>query len=208
MTAIADNRARRAGPEKEEQILDAAKAAFMELGYAGTSMDLVAQQARVSKTTLYTRYPSKQALFAATITRECQRYEVMLPDSFYSLPVAEALGRIAKGFLTLVCSPAAIRVYRIVIAESERFPELAQIFHDSGPEPTKCAIGQYMGEAARRGLLDIDDPHFAACQFIVSLQGELHFEAMLGVRPIPSEAEIDIQAGKAVDFFLKGALPR
>ena len=56
---------------KEEKILAAARDLFLELGYAATSMDLVAQRAKASKTTLYTRFPSKETLFAETISTEC-----------------------------------------------------------------------------------------------------------------------------------------
>lgn len=193
---------------KELQILAAARAAFLEMGYAATSMDLVAQQARVSKTTLYTRYPSKEALFAAVIHAECEHYPFIPAEEFLTLPPSEALRRIGLAFLTLILSPAAIRVFRIVIAESDRFPELAQTFHQSGPQPTKCAIHDYMAEAKDRGLLAIEDPTFAACQFLASLEGDLHFTILMGIRPPPTAEEIETQVARAVKLFLDGALPR
>src|ERR1700722_8250715 len=91
---------------KEQQILAAAKELFLERGYATTSMDMVAQRARASKTTLYTRFPSKEALFAATITAECEaRGMVFRPSDFDHLPIAEALHQIGRRFVDLICSP-------------------------------------------------------------------------------------------------------
>src|SRR5687768_754702 len=87
----ADGAAERQDP-KAERILEAAKEAFMELGFAATSMDMVAQRARASKTTLYTRFPSKEALFAATISAECERRGMQFrPETFDGVPVEEAL---------------------------------------------------------------------------------------------------------------------
>jgi len=59
--------------KKSLKILEAAKPLFLASGYTATSMDDVAAQAGVSKTTLYKRYPSKAALFAAVISAQTER---------------------------------------------------------------------------------------------------------------------------------------
>src|SRR5271157_1063203 len=55
--------------EVEERILCAARQAFLDHGFEGASIDRIAVAARSGKATIYARYPSKQALFAAAITR-------------------------------------------------------------------------------------------------------------------------------------------
>jgi AcrR family transcriptional regulator len=56
----------RAG-EVDERILEAARRVFLEHGFEGGSMDLIAQTARLGKPTIYSRFPNKQALFAASV---------------------------------------------------------------------------------------------------------------------------------------------
>jgi TetR/AcrR family transcriptional repressor of mexJK operon len=169
---------------KEEQILDASRALFLELGYADTSMDLVAQRARVSKTTLYTRFPSKEALFAATIKSECQRRMPMDAGALAGLPIDEALRSIARQFIELVSSPEAVRVEQMVTAEAGRFPELAETFLREGPYRVKAMVADFFARAAERGFLVVDDPLFVATQFLMSLKGAPHCELVLG-RPRP-----------------------
>ncbi|MGD9526743.1 TetR/AcrR family transcriptional regulator [Pseudonocardia sp.] len=55
--------------ERERQILDAAVAVFTERGYAGASMDAVAERVGVTKPVLYTHFGSKEGLLLACLTR-------------------------------------------------------------------------------------------------------------------------------------------
>lgn len=55
--------------ERERQIVDAAVAVFGERGYAGTSMDTVAERVGVTKPVLYTHFGSKEGLLLAAIAR-------------------------------------------------------------------------------------------------------------------------------------------
>jgi TetR/AcrR family transcriptional repressor of mexJK operon len=202
-TAVSD------GGAREERILAAARDAFLEFGFAATSMDLVAQRANASKTTLYTRFPSKEALFAATITAECERRGMRFsPQDFADLSIDEALRRIARRFVDLIWSSAAIRVEQVVIGEAARFPEVAAIFKQQGPERVCAAVEGYFVDAAARGLIAVADPRFAAEQFLSALKGMPHCELVLGLRPPPPEAERDAFVAKAVALFLDGVRER
>src|SRR5215469_10813624 len=63
---------------KAAQILAAAREAFFEQGYASVSMDEVAKRAGVAKQTVYSYYPSKDALFLAVHERERERFGKVL----------------------------------------------------------------------------------------------------------------------------------
>jgi TetR/AcrR family transcriptional repressor of mexJK operon len=190
---------------KESKILAAAFEMFLDLGYAGTSMDLVAQRARASKTTLYTRFPSKEALFAATISAACQRRMSFEAHALSSLPVEEALIRIARQFLDLIYSPEALRMEQILTGEATRFPEAAQIFYQAGPARVREAVARYFETASERGLLRVEDPVFAAGQFLAAMKGMPHCELMMSVRPPPAPDEREAFIAKAVTLFLEGA---
>ncbi|HLY57040.1 MAG TPA: TetR/AcrR family transcriptional regulator [Stellaceae bacterium] len=194
--------------EKEAKILASAKDSFLELGFAATSMDLVAQRARASKTTLYTRFPSKEALFEAVIASECEAYGLRFtPDDFAGLPVDEALRSIAGRFLDLICSPQCLKVEQMILGEAARFPEIARSFENEGPERVCTAVAAYFADAAGRGLLDIADPRFAAEHFLSSLKGPCHHDAILR-RPLKQGPEREAFIAETVKLFLNGALRR
>jgi TetR/AcrR family transcriptional regulator, mexJK operon transcriptional repressor len=191
---------------KEEQILAAAKEAFLEHGFAGTSMDLVAQRAQASKTTLYARFPSKEALFKATISAECARHGMNFnAEAFDALSLKDALCRIGRGFVDLCWSPEAVRVHQIVTGEAPRFPEIARLFQEAGPEEACRAMTRYFERAAARGEIVGEDPRFLAEQFFTMLKGHTHFELTLGVGTPPPLHERDALVQRAVRLFLNGA---
>jgi TetR/AcrR family transcriptional repressor of mexJK operon len=193
---------------KEQHLLAAAREAFMELGYAATSMDEVAKRARASKTTLYSRFPSKEALFSAAISAECARQMPMDASELAGLPVEEALRRIGRRFVDLIFSEAAMRVERIVTGEAANFPEVAEAFYRSGPQRVTNAVADYFAGATARGELALADPLFAAGQFLMGLKGKAHCEMSLCRCPPPTPEERDEMVAKTVELFLNGARPR
>lgn len=56
-----------------DEILDAARNLVAEKGYATTSMDDLAAVVGISKPTLYSHFPTKEALIAASVVREFDR---------------------------------------------------------------------------------------------------------------------------------------
>lgn len=69
MTSSPGTRRRVGRAEREQQILDAAVEVFSRLGYAGASMDTVAERVGVTKPVLYTHFGSKEGLLLACIAR-------------------------------------------------------------------------------------------------------------------------------------------
>ncbi|SFK37825.1 TetR/AcrR family transcriptional regulator [Methylocapsa palsarum] len=194
---------------KEESILGAAKEAFMELGYAATSMDLVAQRAHASKTTLYKRFPSKEALFSACIAAECEARGMNFPVSvFEELPVDQALAEIGSRLLDLLWSSEAIRMEQIVSGEAARFPEVAHLYFEAGPNRVCEAMTEYFEAAAKSGKLAVAKPRFAAEQFVASLKSLRYAGIVFGHGPKPAKQERDAFVVEAVALFLDGARPR
>ncbi|MBW7850616.1 MAG: TetR/AcrR family transcriptional regulator [Rhodospirillales bacterium] len=190
---------------KLQKILAAAKEVFLEHGYAAASMDLVARRAKASKTTVYTRFPSKEALFAATIVTECERHGMLFrAEDFDHLPLDEALLRIGGRFLDLVWSPEALRTHRIVMGEAARFPEVARVFYDTGFVQTGEAVARFFVRAKERGLIAVDDPAFTARQFLVTLKGFPDCGISLGLCEPPPAAERDAYLRKVIGEFLRG----
>ncbi|CAA7622211.1 Transcriptional regulator [Candidatus Terasakiella magnetica] len=165
---------------KREAILDAAQIAFLEEGYAATSMDAVATKAGVSKATIYAHFDSKDLLFAAVIHRRCESSEIYAtPDK--TLDARATLKAVATRLMTLLLSPEALSMYRVVVAESLRQPDLARAFYESGPARGKIEIGAIFSELHRRGELAVSDPWQAADQFVGMLRTDYFMRALLGL---------------------------
>jgi TetR/AcrR family transcriptional repressor of mexJK operon len=191
------------GNVKERQILAAARKVFMEEGYGAASMDAIARQAAVSKATLYAHFEGKDALFAALVVSECRRLSDQIgPRALDEPDIRDALLQVAQDFNNLLCSGDGLTMYRIVVAEAPRFPELGRIFYDSGPRGMIDRIADMLRRAADRGLLKLPDPRIAAIQFISLIRGELHLTRVLGLKAASKYPAEYIEAG--VDLFLAG----
>src|ERR1700733_2516799 len=136
------------GNVKVRQILAAARKVFMKEGYGAASMDAIARQAAVSKATLYAHFGGKDALFAALIVMECRHLSDQIGrGALYAPDIREALLQVAKDFNNLLCSGEGLTMYRIVVAEAPRFPELGRIFYDSGPNVMISRIADILRRA-------------------------------------------------------------
>lgn len=118
-------RADQAG-EVDRRIIDAATSLFLEQGFSRATLDQVAERAHVGKTTLYARYPTKDALFDAVV-REC--VETGLQD-MDTEPVQgtleEKLVKVGSALAHATLTPYVISIMRITLAETDRFPEIAE----------------------------------------------------------------------------------
>ncbi len=127
-TAIGSGRPR----SKKDQIVQAAIKVFLENGYAGTSMNRVAAEADVIKATIYSHFKDKEELFAAIIEEVTfKRMEADTPEfeqHLHSLPPDEFVSLLTQKFKILSQSQEYRALLRVVIGESERFPELATLY--------------------------------------------------------------------------------
>ena len=194
---------------KAAQVVQAARRLFMERGYGATSMEAVAREAGVSKATLYAHFAGKAELFSAIVAAECRRFVPTVDESEVDrLPVAEALVRIGRRFLDLLISPPAMAAYRVVVAETPRFPELGRAFYDAGPATTLRVLAGYLERATARGELAVADPHTGAALLIGMIRSHLQLRALLGVVASVDDAERDRHVRAAVELFLGGYAPR
>ena len=194
---------------KTDQIMAAAGTLFLEHGYGATSMDAIARRAGVSKATLYAHFTNKDDLFAAIVATECARAVPALIDpELESLPVAEGLYRLGRDFLELLLSISALSVYRVVVAETPRFPELGRAFYRSGPERSLALVADYLERAHQKGDLEVADPREAAALLLGMIRGFPQLRCLLGVGEVPvPAAERNRHVQAAVTLFVQGCRP-
>jgi len=115
-------RAAHLGPrQRRPQVLDAAQELFLEHGYAGTSIEMIAAQVGVTRPVIYACYPDKDALFGALLDREQQR---LFEQSMAALPATPRFDdpeqMLIDGFTALLSAAAkAPAAWRIVFTSSD-----------------------------------------------------------------------------------------
>lgn len=188
---------------KFDQVVAGARDVFMREGYEGASVDVIARDAGVSKATLYSYFPDKQALFMAVLGQECDLHIcASADDCLGQMELPEALHRIASTFLTFILSEDGMKFFRICAAESVRFPELGQAFYQAGPRKELDELVEFLTSDHASAYLDIDDAHQAADTLMQLCRTDLLLQRMMGVIPVPSAEMIDVQAQNAVRTFM------
>ena len=151
---------------KRQAILDAALEVFLEQGFVGAGMDQVAAAAGVSKVTVYHHFTDKQRLFVAVIEASISEAEAgsraLVEELATSTDLPRDLSRFARRHLALVTQPHLVRLRRLIVAESGRFPDLARAWHAAGPERGHATLAEQIRGLAERGLLRAEDPLLAA----------------------------------------------
>ncbi|MEL7211466.1 MAG: TetR/AcrR family transcriptional regulator [Pseudomonadota bacterium] len=188
---------------KFDQVLEGARKVFMTDGYEGASVDDIAKAAEVSKATLYSYFPDKRLLFMEVARLECCRQtDRALEVIDMSQPIRDVLCDMCQHMMKFFLSPFGQRVFRICVAESDRFPELGREFYESGPEHVASSIMEYFDEAIERGELKIEDTHLAAHQLIELCKADLFPRLVFGIDTEFSDEEINRVVTGAVDMFL------
>lgn len=126
--------------KKQKDIVSAACREFEEFGFAGTSMERIADAAKVSKRTLYKHYGSKEAVFSAIIHHLRESSDPQgCPEYDPEIPLREQLEALVHYVLVHLSSEEHIRLSRIVISAAVGRPEVGEFlartvdFSDNAP---------------------------------------------------------------------------
>lgn len=198
-------KARRSKDEsKHEAILKAATRLFLKNGYTNTSMDAIAEAARVTKQTVYSHYKSKDALFTHMIATLCEKHTPPAAISDKKVQSVEtALYQIGLAFLTMMTSYEGLAATRLVIAEVQQHPKLAQRFYEGGTQRTIAVLAQFLTRMNKQGALSIPDTASAASYFYAMLKGRYHLRMLLAIKPLPSVKEKEAHVRETVSIFMR-----
>lgn len=193
----------RASQAKRNAIVTAAVRLFLASGFGAVSMDQIAAEAGVSKQTVYSHFGTKDGLFEEIVKERCAN--VTDGDAWLGRVQGEpeaVLTDVAMRFLKLVMGDDNITLFRTLIAESSRFPELAEAFYRSGPRRATGLLAGYLEQCCADGKLKIDDPRVAAEMFFAMLRGDIYMRRLLALRETPSEAELEQKAKNVAKVFV------
>lgn len=190
--------------EKRQLILDAATDCFCNDGFVMTSMDKIAKQAGVSKQTVYSHFGNKDELFGEAISQRCQNFQMSAMPADILADPSKALTALARGFIKLLLSKEGMAIHRVCLSESQKNPQVSQLFYAAGPEPVIKSVSDLIAKYHQQGLLVANDSHVAAIQFLSMIKGEAYMRREYNTELQISDEEIQRYIKLTVAMFLKG----
>jgi hypothetical protein len=119
-------------------------------------------------------------------------------------PLREGLKRIGEAFLFKQLEAEALDVFRLMVAQAKKFPELAETWGKRAPEAVRRALAEYLIDRAKAGEIKISNPDMAAAVFFDLVRARIQFRALLIPSYQPTEAEVRETVDRAVKVFLGG----
>jgi AcrR family transcriptional regulator len=191
-----------------EALLDAAMEVFAAGGYANATVDAIAQAAGMSKAGFYWHFESKEAIFAAIVTR---------------FAPFEAVGRIVRegeqagaepravltGVLTEIVRAATPRflLFRTIMLEAFQNPAMGELFRRNVLDVVVPIVGGYLARQMAIGRLRPMHPALALQSLVGPLFLHLLTREMFGAQ-FPDLPPVEIVIDHIVTTFLDGAMPR
>ena len=195
--------------ERPAQILDAAFGVFGARGFHQATLDDVARQAGITKGTIYLYFPSKAALFTAMLKA---RITAVIPsadaaDGRASPSLEGRLTAVGRDVYRFLSSPAYLTMFRTVVSEVARFPEVAAQVYQEGVLAANRRFATVIRAAVRSGEFRDVDAMIAARAFIGMFLIFAVSQRLLGgerIYPIADDAVVTT----VTDIFLNGVRPR
>ncbi|MET1026010.1 MAG: TetR/AcrR family transcriptional regulator [Dongiaceae bacterium] len=183
---------------KRTAIVQAALRAFLQTGYAESSVNRIAASAGVSIKTLYRHFDSKDDLFVAVMLTACR--DILLkkqpwPDagaaepSWFADPPDRAFPLMGELHLNHILSDDQVALYRVVLSDAHRFPELSRHYNETVSGRCAGTFTRYLDRWAPVMGWKIGDKRKAGAIFAALLKSGILDGVLTGYRK-PDAAEI------------------
>ncbi len=198
---------RRGLSQKRVSILTAAAEVFCREGFSGACIDEIAEEAGVSRQTIYNHYRDKEALFVAIVEDITARTSAALTSTIASFPaipgdiqtaMTEFASRLVRNCL---CSHDGRFLRKLLQSEGARYPHLFEALRQKGAGLPADAVSVLFLRLKTTGVLEIDDADVAARQLVALIHADLQMTMLFG--SAPEEDDVARAADNAVRTFLK-----
>ncbi len=182
-------------------MLYAAGCEFLTKGYEAASIDSIAEMAGVSKATVYSHFKGKEDLFQNVIKNKVESYVF---DDDHTVPddPREGLVQIAMRLYELLNDDDVINMHRVVVGESMRHHDMAELFYKNGPQKTLDTISRFLQGQVDSKRLHIDNTRQAASQYMYMVAGEMLMRSMMNLPIKMSKKDFIQHVEKTTSQFL------
>lgn len=190
------------GLARRQAFLEAARGVFLQHGYRAASVNEVVRIAGGSLATLYLQFGSKEGLFQACVQDQYARLtKEMAPESVDHLPLEEGLCAIGERFLSNLLKPETLAFHRLVVGQSEHFPEATRRDISAGAAHVREFLADYL--RAHGLVFSESDSH--PSMLLDLWRSRYHYRALVDVGFELSEGELKRHIAQCVEVFLNGA---
>lgn len=189
--------------EKRARILQAAKAIFLKSGYHSTSMNQIAQEAGVTKLTVYNHFQDKANLFICAITETCE--ESLCTKQFEldaSADFCQTLHSVCLRALQIIYSAEALKLEHVLFELAAEQSPLALQFFDASHTRLQNQLAEFLQKAAQLGFIQTDNPTYQTELLMSLLLGVRHQKVLLGIIAVPNAHELEQIIQDAIALFL------
>jgi TetR/AcrR family transcriptional regulator, mexJK operon transcriptional repressor len=187
--------------EKRVAILRAAGPILLRDGLGGTTLDRVAAEGKIAKMTLYRHFASKEALFEGLVTAMCEQMRESIenaPSAGIKLSSRSQLKAELRAFTAEVVKPDALALYRLVVADGWRFPDLSRAFEQSGMHVIRRRIAKLL----QAGGVSASRLEQLAAEVVALALGDAYQRALLGIAHDGDDQVFSKQIDAAVSYAL------
>jgi len=146
---------------KRLALIDAALAVFSRVGFAAAKIDDVAEEAGVSKGTVYLYFESKEKLFEGMVKAKMvpmlDNVEMVMAQS--TITATERLRAHMTFFYTKVLDSDRRQIMRLIMSEGPNFPHLAEFYHANVLSRGQAMINVILQQGVKSGEFRNMDGH-------------------------------------------------
>ncbi|BBG58714.1 Rut operon repressor [Providencia rustigianii] len=189
------------GQRRHQALIAAAAEVFLQYGFEGTTLDMIIERAGGSRSTLYKSFGDKEGLFSAVVA-------YMIDDIFTEpdskeppLQTIEAvLSFYGSRFLRNVVKPQSIGLYRLILGEYNRFPEISQLFFEQGPVQSYQRLTQKLAQLPN---VNVDEKLLLSIssRYLEMLKADVFIKTFCVKNFKPNDDFINQQIGLSVDII-------
>jgi TetR/AcrR family transcriptional repressor of mexJK operon len=190
--------------DKREEVLDIASENFLSKGFDGTSINVMAREAGISKESIYRYFGSKEDLFMAVVERELSFYGngmLETTNNYEGESLKQALYKVAEATMHLVSTDRTLALRRLVFQMTATGSKVGTHYYQAGPD------------VAYRNLVQLFEYYKPVSDYPVDKLSRYFLSIVLhrvvlqrecGVRGNMTEDEIRAHCTEAVEDFLHG----
>jgi AcrR family transcriptional regulator len=193
MTRPPGTRGRKRSTAAENAVLAAAYELLAKEGLQATTVEAIAQRAKVSKATIYKWWPNRAAVIMSAFLREA-RDALPYPEQLDMQSVFDRLHHMAQEFHGPIGN-----MIRVLIAEGQSDPEIAQAFRDGYVMARREQGVEIVRAAIKAGVIGDADPDV----ILDMLYAPLYYRLLVGHQPLTAAF-----IREHVKLALNGLVPR
>lgn len=188
---------------KRRDVLDAGTEEFLEKGYAGTTLAMIADRAQVSTATVFKHFPTKADIFGAIMGEVFGNDADALPPMPDVGDPRAGLSAIGADYAALLSEPKVRALFRVIIAEVPRFPELGRELYEKGKLPYLTRLKDYISGEQGAGTMSVPDLNLVARQFLGMINDLVFWPHMLVIGLAEPDDHAEAVVAGAVETIIR-----